>query len=94
MPKKIGCVLEVADGLDEEREGWGLLVHESLCWTKISVAFGLIGVGALIFAIVWCQLHDGSIQDGFTVTGVLLSYGTILMGIIQVVIFQRSAKIT
>lgn len=93
MPKKIGCVLEVADGLDEEREGWGLLVHESLCWTKISVAFGLIGVGALIFAIVWCQLHDGSIQDGFTVTGVLLAYGTILMGIIQVVIFQRSSRL-
>ena len=94
MPKKLGEKLLIAEKVEEEREGWGLCVHEVLCWKKTSIAFGLLGVGALIFAIVWCQVRGGDIQDGFTVTGVMLAYGTIFIGLLQVAIFQRSVKLT
>ena len=94
MPKKLGGIIEVVDDSDEEREGWGLFVREVVCWKKMSFAFGLIGIAALAFAIIWCQLHDGSIQDGFTVTGVLLAYGTILLGLLQVAVFQRSTNLS
>ncbi|KAL9607219.1 MAG: hypothetical protein Q9167_007845, partial [Letrouitia subvulpina] len=51
MPKKIGGMLAIAEEMDEEREGWGLYVREGLCWKKTSLAFGLIRVAALTFAI-------------------------------------------
>ena len=65
-------------------------MHEVLCWKKTSIAFALLGAAALIFGIVWCWIHGGDIQDGFTVTGVMLAYGTILIGLIQVAIFQQT----
>ncbi|KAL9113553.1 MAG: hypothetical protein Q9227_002291 [Pyrenula ochraceoflavens] len=92
MPKKMGDKVAIAEESDEEREGWGLYVREVVCWKRTSIAFGFLGVAALVFAIVWCRLHDGDIQDGFTVTGVLLAYGTIFLGLIQAAIFQQSAK--
>ena len=92
MPKKIGGMLAIAEEIDEEREGWGLYVREALCWKRTSIAFGLMGAAALTFAIAWCKSHDGSIQDGFTVTGVLLAYGTILLGLIQLAVFQQSVE--
>ena len=92
MPKKIGGMLAIAEEMDEEREGWGLYVREAVCWKRTSIAFGLMGAAALTFAIAWCKSHDGSIQDGFTVTGVLLAYGTILLGLIQLAVFQQSVE--
>ena len=89
MPKKIGGMLAIAEEIDEESEGWGLYVREAVCWKSTSIAFGLIGAAALTFAIAWCKSHDGSIQDGFTVTGVILAYGTILLGLIQLAVFQQ-----
>lgn len=85
-------MLTIAEEVDEECEGWGLHVHEMVCWKRTSVAFGLIGVAALAFAIAWCESHGGSIQDGFTVTGVLLAYGTILLGLVQLAVFQQSVR--
>lgn len=92
IPKKIGGTLAIAEGMDEEREGWGLYVREVVCWKRTSIAFELMGAAALTFAIAWCVSHHGSIQDGFTVTGVLLSYGTILLGLIQLAVFRQSVK--
>ena len=92
VPKKIGTMLNLEEGTDEDREGWGLFVREVLCWKKTTLALGLIGTAALVFGIVWCRLKRGSVQDGFTVTGVLLAYGTILLGLLQVAVLQRSIK--
>ena len=92
MPKKLGARVAVADGGEVEQEAWGLHVHEVLCWKKTSIAFALIGAAALAFAIVWCKVRNGSVQDGFTVTGVILAYSTILVGLLQIVVFQQSVR--
>ncbi|KAI9792118.1 MAG: copper-binding transcription factor [Piccolia ochrophora] len=92
MPKKVGSMLIVGKDTDEEREGWGLHVREVICWRKVAVAMAMISIGALLFAIIWCVLHDGGIQDGFTVTGVLLVYGTVILALLQGMALQRSVK--
>ncbi|KAI9676333.1 MAG: hypothetical protein M1817_000490 [Caeruleum heppii] len=88
MPKKVGARVTKDqhgknDQSEEELEGWGLHVRETVCWKKVQVAMAVIGSGSLIFAIVWCVRRGGGLQDGFTVAGVLMAYGTILLGLVH-----------
>lgn len=46
---------------------------------------GMFATCCLIFAIVWCIIHKGGIQDGFAVAGTGIAYLTILLGALQAV---------
>jgi hypothetical protein len=34
----------------------------------------------LAFAVIWCILNSGGIQDGFAIAGTSIAYGTIMFG--------------
>ena len=89
MPKKIGRLPEIG------KDGWpvrayGLQIEESICWTKVIVLEGCLSTLALLFAIVWCIARDGDVQDGFTVAGVVLAYGTLVLASLQGIAQHRA----
>ncbi|KAI9724833.1 MAG: hypothetical protein M1812_000109 [Candelaria pacifica] len=82
IPKKVDGELEWnQDG--GEKEGWGLRIRERICWRKVFIFEALLGVLAIIIAIILCQSSHRGLQDGFTVAAVVLAYGTIFLGLIQ-----------
>ncbi|KAI9711284.1 MAG: hypothetical protein M1820_002271 [Bogoriella megaspora] len=83
VPTKISGMLEWPEDEGGEVEGWGLRFREQICWKKVWIAEGIWATAAIIFAIIWCIYHDGDLQDGFTVAGVVLAYGTIFLGLLQ-----------
>ena len=91
MPKKLGPLPKVSkDG--SPATGYGLQVQESICWAKALIVEICIALAALIFAIVWCSIHASDLQDGFTVAGVVLAYGTLTLAAIQGVAQQRAIR--
>ncbi|KAI9812244.1 MAG: hypothetical protein M1832_000476 [Thelocarpon impressellum] len=88
MSKKVGArVTKTKHGKDdnseEELEGWGLHVRERVCWKQVSIVLATLGSGSLAFAIVWCVKYGVGLQDGFTVAGVMVAYGTIILGVLH-----------
>ncbi|KAI9803303.1 MAG: hypothetical protein M1825_002094 [Sarcosagium campestre] len=84
MPKKMRHKLRLLPSAETELEGWGLRLRERVCWKKVAAVEATWALMALIFAIVWCRCHPQSdLQDGFAVTGVLLAYGTIFLGLMH-----------
>ncbi|KAL9087383.1 MAG: hypothetical protein Q9165_006680 [Trypethelium subeluteriae] len=82
VPMKISGQLHWSED-DGELEGWGLRFRETISWTAVWISEFFIASIATAFAIVWCSRRNGDLQDGFTVAGVLLAYGTIFLGLVQ-----------
>ena len=83
VPTKISGKLHWADDDAGEVEGWGLRFKEMISWRAVWVSEFFIASFATVFAIIWCSRRDGDLQDGFTVAGVVLAYGTIFLGLVQ-----------
>ncbi|KAI9789694.1 MAG: hypothetical protein M1816_005869 [Peltula sp. TS41687] len=83
IPKRLSINLSLFPHDLPDNEGYGLQISERVCWMKVCILEGLIGAGALIFAVSWCRYHNASAQDGFTVAAVILAYGTIILGLLQ-----------
>ena len=83
VPTKISGKIRWPEDDGGEIEGWGLRFREMVSWRAVWVAEFFIGSAAAAFAIVWCHYRNGDIQDGFTVAGVVLAYGTIFLGLVQ-----------
>ena len=91
IPKKVGVAPKVAkDG--SHTTGYGLRLCESICWTKTIVVECCIAVAASVIATVWCTRNDGSLQDGCSIAGVILAYGTLLLVVVQGLAQQQSTK--
>ncbi|KAJ9633970.1 hypothetical protein H2199_009169 [Coniosporium tulheliwenetii] len=67
---------------DNIREGWGLVFKERVCWTKVAVTEGLIGMVSLIFAVTWSKTHGGNVQDAFAPSSWLLALGAVVLTLI------------
>lgn len=83
IPKKVSVDLSIFPRDLPDNEGWGLRISERICWMKVFILEGIIGVAALTFAISWCKYRKASTQDGFTVAAVIQAYGTIILGLVQ-----------
>ena len=83
MPKRVAAgKLRLSQSVSDI-EGWGLQLSEHVCWTKVFILESVIGALGLLFAICWCRFRQASVQDGFTVAGVIIAYGTIIVGLMQ-----------
>ncbi|KAI9660632.1 MAG: hypothetical protein M1821_009984 [Bathelium mastoideum] len=83
VPTKISGQLRWSEDDGGELEGWGLRFKETMSWRAVWVSEFLIAGTATAFAVFWCAYRNGDIQDGFTVAGVVLAYGTIFLGLVQ-----------
>ncbi|KAF2231378.1 hypothetical protein EV356DRAFT_535504 [Viridothelium virens] len=83
VPMKISGQLRWSEDDGGELEGWGLRFKETISWTAVWISELFIASIATAFAIIWCSRRNGDLQDGFTVAGVLLAYGTIFLGLVQ-----------
>lgn len=83
VPTKISGKLRWSEDDGGEIEGWGLRFKEMISWKAVWVSEFFIASIATAFAVFWCSSHNGDLQDGFTVAGVVLAYGTIFLGLVQ-----------
>jgi hypothetical protein len=84
IPKKQRNKLNLRKDLGPQ-EGYGLYIQESICWTKLFVIEAILATCCVLFAIVWCVMNKGGIQDGFAIAGTGIAYLTIILGGLQAV---------
>lgn len=67
------------------QEGYGIYIQDRIAWIKVFIIQAILATSCVIFAIVWCVLNKGGIQDGFTIAGTGIAYSTIMLAALQAV---------
>ncbi|KUJ18597.1 uncharacterized protein LY89DRAFT_667676 [Mollisia scopiformis] len=84
IPKKASGPLLLNKDLDL-LPGYGIYIQERICWKKLVLIETAFATACIIFAVVWCIVKQGGIQDGFAIAGTGIAYATIFLGASQVV---------
>jgi hypothetical protein len=79
MVKRLGS--ELILGPDRGlQEGWGIQFKEKLCWRKIFMLEGVVGITGVGMGVMW-YCRKGDVQGAAGITAAILGIGTVVLGL-------------